>query len=955
MISSVVNVESEYIKNCNSYKKNLELSTFFISNFNTPISLSNLTETREISTLKEIFEFKDKFCFVKDINLKKKIDIDSLEKVEYVNKLYWFGKKTCELLTLTKHSKHELKKCRMQKKLRKLNDFSKGVINPLPIQIHDQFLIGVSNSLILDTGIVLVNQNLIISLLGQCTRTFEQKAVYDSQILLSDLTMYPKVFVLSQTYVNEVYHGMIEVIPRIAFYLKELKSRGDIFLHVGKSYSVSHKFLIFLGFDSSRLIFGKVFSREVYLPEPSYHCGVVVRQLIHDRLTNHFYPSDVKMENLKRYVLVIKRDTSRTIYKFNTFVSTLRSKFPDQSFLIFDSKFLPSMEKAFQLFAGAKLVIGIHGAGLSNLIAAQQNTSVIEIFPQDYPNFCYLDLATKLELNYNGILIKNSTFGGKFYFSKREVNEILETMSRNQHEQHAPSSFQSNYLMLGSQQAVIHNQHQIYQNQPQFHQQLQQTPFQLQQQQSYQSQQQVPSQLQQVLSPFNQNQPYTLNQNAYNGSGRRPSFPPNVQYTHRTPPNVGFNANPSSPPRTMIRQNSADIPQRQVFVFPPQAIPPPPSQQPPVLHRNNTQRLNNPNEYSTMMIPKKISNNKGGGISSQMLRQRRPSQINIFVDMDEDFIDCVEDFLCMFDSKTLEAQPFLREFTKILIARWQKRYLRNYSAADSFAASSTGARGYLATNGINMNENSSKIFSQLAYCLASLKVESNKLIWMKNNKINLENNPNLNVPGNSLEARLNSIELLKSDYIKRAISWTPELARRAKKRQSKCLSIFMENHNIIDYKNTVKPQINFNLYKSPITNYQNFQLQQQRPRKISQQQTKNLTRIKIQPPAPVNQPMSPRIQSPKLNSNRNISFNNVRSRNSNIHRVNLEPNIFRSDDLDDEDDRKYQDSKSLTRNNSILSESGLIPSGSGNGRRGSADKLQNLIDELGETISIMGE
>ena len=47
-----------------------------------------------------------------------------------------------------------------------------------------------------------------------------------------------------------------------------------------------------------------------------------------------------------------------------------------------------------RLFAEAKLVIGQHGAGLSNIVASSQSTHVIEVGPVEVP--CYTNLAENL-------------------------------------------------------------------------------------------------------------------------------------------------------------------------------------------------------------------------------------------------------------------------------------------------------------------------------------------------------------------------------------------------------------------------------------------------------------------------------------------------------------------------------------------------------------------------------
>jgi len=54
------------------------------------------------------------------------------------------------------------------------------------------------------------------------------------------------------------------------------------------------------------------------------------------------------------------------------------------------------------LFRGARLVIGPHGAGLSNVVACEPGAHVYELLPGSYPNHCYNRLAQTCGLHYWG-------------------------------------------------------------------------------------------------------------------------------------------------------------------------------------------------------------------------------------------------------------------------------------------------------------------------------------------------------------------------------------------------------------------------------------------------------------------------------------------------------------------------------------------------------------------------
>ncbi|MFA9196327.1 MAG: DUF563 domain-containing protein [Aliarcobacter sp.] len=53
-----------------------------------------------------------------------------------------------------------------------------------------------------------------------------------------------------------------------------------------------------------------------------------------------------------------------------------------------------------RVFSHAKLIIGVHGAALTNLVFAHQGAKIIELFPDDYTNSCYRVVALHRRLRY---------------------------------------------------------------------------------------------------------------------------------------------------------------------------------------------------------------------------------------------------------------------------------------------------------------------------------------------------------------------------------------------------------------------------------------------------------------------------------------------------------------------------------------------------------------------------
>lgn len=159
-----------------------------------------------------------------------------------------------------------------------------------------------------------------------------------------------------------------------------------------------------------------------------------------------------------------------------------------------------------------------------------------------------------------------------------------------------------------------------------------------------------------------------------------------------------------------------------------------------------------------------------------------------------------------------QEKEILVDYTKVLLSRWARRTARLYTVADSFAAAAVGARRFLQHSGSQMTEKTRLVETQLAYNLAELAVESNHIKWRNANGIKDQQGRLLNIPGNSKEARIISVERLKENYLHRAEIWSPAHATKAsaaskkmKKRRSKFLSVFMDGNSNDLEQQTPKP------------------------------------------------------------------------------------------------------------------------------------------------------
>ena len=82
-------------------------------------------------------------------------------------------------------------------------------------------------------------------------------------------------------------------------------------------------------------------------------------QLIRKYLVHH------KAQTASYCIIIKRKETDRSISNFDDMVQNIKKQYPNENWIIFDSD---TMLNTIQLFNNAKLVIGMHGAGLSNIV-----------------------------------------------------------------------------------------------------------------------------------------------------------------------------------------------------------------------------------------------------------------------------------------------------------------------------------------------------------------------------------------------------------------------------------------------------------------------------------------------------------------------------------------------------------------------------------------------------------
>lgn len=143
-------------------------------------------------------------------------------------------------------------------------------------------------------------------------------------------------------------------------------------------------------------------SNAIYVPQ-LYLSGNPRKKLLIQ--TKKFY---LNRYNHKKFfhdkIYVSRRFSRRSLVKEYEFENILK-KFKFK--ILFNEKL--SFEKQVNIFSNTRLVVGLTGAGLANMIWMKKNSTLINIRPDDDPNIPFLIFANHLKINYYYYLAKKTS------------------------------------------------------------------------------------------------------------------------------------------------------------------------------------------------------------------------------------------------------------------------------------------------------------------------------------------------------------------------------------------------------------------------------------------------------------------------------------------------------------------------------------------------------------------
>jgi len=183
---------------------------------------------------------------------------------------------------------------------------------------------------------------------------------------------------------TEYFHFLTEVLPNVLF----LKDPHPIYCQTSP-----FTLPLFRWFGIQNSIISSLPKAVCRIKAKYVECGNPSPEKL--RLLRNVIESKVKFE--RQYGILIHRQKSRALLNESDVLVTLQTVYPSIEWKIFD---LPTIEETIDLFSKAAIIVGSHGAGMTNMLFSSSGIPIVEFMPLEQPNVCYWHLSEVLGNRY---------------------------------------------------------------------------------------------------------------------------------------------------------------------------------------------------------------------------------------------------------------------------------------------------------------------------------------------------------------------------------------------------------------------------------------------------------------------------------------------------------------------------------------------------------------------------
>ena len=234
---------------------------------------------------------------------------------------------------------------------------------------------------------------------------------------------------------NNYFHFIFDIVPRIYISQKIIKQKIDLY-YVSSPKKWQIKIFEILGISKKKLIdsskFKHIFAdRIICIDHPWYNKGYFQNEVKKIPKWIILINREIFLKGSKNFKSPKKIFLDRSTSKFNhckVFNQYQLNKFIRKNNFGNYSPENLSHEKQISLFKNASIILGAHGAALTNIIFCKPNTKVIEIIPSDHPNKKCERISKILKLKYFKIRTTpdntNKNFPFRIHLNKNHLKMI---------------------------------------------------------------------------------------------------------------------------------------------------------------------------------------------------------------------------------------------------------------------------------------------------------------------------------------------------------------------------------------------------------------------------------------------------------------------------------------------------------------------------------------------------
>ena len=290
---------------------------------------------------------------------------------------------------------------------------------------QDEYLLALNKSCVLepDFGWGLVNGKIVFPSLGFGTAEYLPKPNYFGlHSSKKEVQHFDQIISLRDTGEENYFHFYNDILAKLCFIDEHLQLSRDIPIVISLKLYQKPFFQYFLTHSELLSCRNWVVQTHFYIhAKTTYFCKPLTHTKKYLDQIRDSLKQSARIHSASDRRIFISRGSHRMRHIENMEeITRICGKYDIE---VVDTEDL-CLDQQIKLFQEARLVIGIHGAGLMNIIYGEQNIKeVIEIFPpQRYAPFHYIMLATMYGYKYDAILGKSSKSGnGSFFLAKNDL------------------------------------------------------------------------------------------------------------------------------------------------------------------------------------------------------------------------------------------------------------------------------------------------------------------------------------------------------------------------------------------------------------------------------------------------------------------------------------------------------------------------------------------------------